>query len=348
MSFSSELAAAIEEPDLRPQSQTQGGGSEITQLQRMLSACSGSLLTSFLVTPFDVVRIRLQQQVLLAPAAECCRREVWWNDTRSCVVEAPCTTRPFGGTLGALATIARTEGPATLWRGLSLTLLMAAPSNIVYLTGYELLRDSSPIAHPWLNPLLCGALARIIAGTCIGPIELLKTRLQSVPGGSQNMLKSMAADMKKEVIAKGPSVLFRGLSLTLWRDVPFSGIYWASYEFFRSKLSASPQWQLTHNKDSNLFIHSFISGSISGGIAACATNPFDVGKTRLQISSDAGHQKEKNVAKFMLDIARYEGFTALYVGLAPRLLKVAPSCAIMISSYELSKRFFSTTPSALE
>jgi solute carrier family 25 protein 39/40 len=33
----------------------------------------------------------------------------------------------------------------------------------------------------------------------------------------------------------------------------------------------------------------------------------------------------------------------LYVGLLPRLLKIAPSCAIMISSYELGKRFFANS-----
>ena len=34
------------------------------------------------------------------------------------------------------------------------------------------------------------------------------------------------------------------------------------------------------------------------------------------------------------------GFSGLYAGLVPRVLKVAPACAIMISMYELCKRFF--------
>ena len=36
-----------------------------------------------------------------------------------------------------------------------------------------------------------------------------------------------------------------------------------------------------------------------------------------------------------------QGGRALFSGLTPRLLKVAPACAIMISSYEFCKEFFS-------
>ena len=35
-----------------------------------------------------------------------------------------------------------------------------------------------------------------------------------------------------------------------------------------------------------------------------------------------------------------QGGRALFSGLVPRLLKVAPACAIMISSYEFCKEFF--------
>ena len=39
-------------------------------------------------------------------------------------------------------------------------------------------------------------------------------------------------------------------------------------------------------------------------------------------------------------IVRAEGVGALFAGLGPRVLKVAPSCAITICSYEAGKRFF--------
>jgi len=40
------------------------------------------------------------------------------------------------------------------------------------------------------------------------------------------------------------------------------------------------------------------------------------------------------------DILREQGARGLFSGLTPRILKVAPACAIMISSYEFFKNFF--------
>ena len=42
----------------------------------------------------------------------------------------------------------------------------------------------------------------------------------------------------------------------------------------------------------------------------------------------------------LMRIARAEGTLALFAGVAPRLAKVAPSCAIMIASYEMGKTYF--------
>lgn len=39
-------------------------------------------------------------------------------------------------------------------------------------------------------------------------------------------------------------------------------------------------------------------------------------------------------------VIRDEGYLGLYRGLAPRVLKVAPSCGIMIATYEVGKRYF--------
>lgn len=40
------------------------------------------------------------------------------------------------------------------------------------------------------------------------------------------------------------------------------------------------------------------------------------------------------------EIVSAQGARGLFAGLIPRILKVAPACAIMIASYEHCKRFF--------
>ncbi|ODV76961.1 membrane transporter, mitochondrial carrier family [Suhomyces tanzawaensis NRRL Y-17324] len=330
----------------------------------MISACLGSLITSLVVTPFDVIRIRIQQQEIMPASAPCCSThfpdaikppaklaatspELFWLHKNYCSTDPNCTR--ITSTFQGFTTIARNEGVATLWRGLSLTLLMAIPSNIVYFTGYEYIRDHSPISQNPLNPLFCGSFARIMAATLVSPIELVKTRLQSIPSdhnGSPKILANLLKDSLNVVKARGIGTMFTGLQITLWRDVPFSGIYWLSYEFFKERISRSMSSENSANEDDwKVLTSSFLSGSISGLIAAFATNAFDVGKTRLQITSQEQSDKGKpfkkpSMFKFLLDIRRKEGIRALYAGFIPRAIKIAPSCAIMISSYEVGKKLF--------
>ncbi len=40
------------------------------------------------------------------------------------------------------------------------------------------------------------------------------------------------------------------------------------------------------------------------------------------------------------DVVSNHGYSGLYTGLAPRVAKIAPACAIMITSYEACKEHF--------
>lgn len=50
--------------------------------------------------------------------------------------------------------------------------------------------------------------------------------------------------------------------------------------------------------------------------------------------------EEQSMPRFLMHIIKEEGVGGLWKGWIPRTLKVAPSCAIMISSYEVGKRAF--------
>lgn len=373
MSITNKLTAGIEEeglfrrspPILRPSDEN------ITTGQRMLSACLGSLVTSLVVTPFDVIRIRIQQQEILAVDRECCAPsaakkpvlgslnahpltiskaaaeaspELFWMGGQYCRSAENCLK--ITSTFQGFSTIAKNEGVVTLWRGLSLTLFMAVPSNIIYFTGYEYIRDRLPMAESFLNPLVCGSLARVMSATCVAPVELLKTRLQSIPTTERPgsaILNTLLKDTFALVQRNGIGTLFTGLQITLWRDVPFSGIYWSCYELLKSRISDALQADFNTkggvDQDAKVFTTSFLSGSIAGSIAAFFTNPFDVGKTRLQITEQhAG--KKPHMFKYLFQIYKNEGLGSFYVGFGPRVMKVAPSCAIMISSYEIGKKIF--------
>jgi solute carrier family 25, member 39/40 len=83
-------------------------------------------------------------------------------------------------------------------------------------------------------------------------------------------------------------------------------------------------------------LNSFVCGCTSGIIAAMLTHPFDVVKTIDQV----GNSQPVSVSTAIRQIVNEHGWRGLYVGLAPRLAKVAPACGIMISCYEVGKMMF--------
>lgn len=317
-----------------------------------------------------------------------CCREVFFagNNAEFCLAAPrigasdPSTTAPadcavqevrkktYSSTIDGLRKIARNEGVTTLWRGLSPTLVMTIPANIIYFTGYDWLRhhSNSPFSRlsPDYAPLVSGSIARVLAATAVGPIELVRTRMQAASGTSTtNHLMETFQGIKEMVGVHGSTALWRGLTLTLWRDVPFSGLYWWGYESIRTRLahiresrwatsnsSSRPESQNRENH-SETFVDSFTAGAMSGAFASIVTTPFDVGKTRTQVYRDAPREskpgagpaqvpEERNIMRLLWHIFKTEGVPGLWKGWIPRTLKVAPACAIMISSYEVGKRAF--------
>ncbi|KAJ5363028.1 hypothetical protein N7541_003872 [Penicillium brevicompactum] len=385
--------------------QAQAPVENITPGQRMVSATAGNVLTGLLVTPLDVVRVRLQSQSQIHNTSpftshttqslknlppnlgitSCCR-EVFWvgNDAQMCMLgpqAAAVGSRPhpaidcaieesqrrtFTSTLDGLRKIARNEGTLTLWRGLSPTLMMGIPANVIYFAGYDWLRtdDRSPIKQRVAEgyaPLIAGSFARVAAAAATSPLEMFRTRLQATPGTGAGHFKNTIKDLHQMTQAKGFSSLWRGFTLTMWRDVPFSGLYWWGYEEVKKVLITTRQksQHLTGPEEettAQAFMDSFISGAVSGSLAALVTTPFDVGKTRQQVFRHMDDHvptgppprtalppgilapEQLSLPKFLMHIFREEGTAGLFRGWTARCLKVAPACAIMISTYELGKR----------
>ncbi|KAH9946673.1 mitochondrial carrier domain-containing protein [Amylocystis lapponica] len=171
--------------------------------------------------------------------------------------------------------------------GFSTQGIMGVPSATCYMLTYDhLLNVTLPPLLPSaaLVPLTAGMMARTIVTSCVSPLELVRTRLQSTPLSPDNphTLRSVIASVRVLVEANGVRFLWRGLGPTLWRDVPFSGIYWAGYETWKRAFGrrgmSGPQV-------------AFASGAISGTTAALLTSPFDVLKTRRQALMTTGSGK---------------------------------------------------------
>jgi solute carrier family 25 protein 39/40 len=226
---------------------------------------------------------------------------------------------------------------------------MAIPATVVYFVGYESIRNRLqrstllPFSTDIMSPSIAGSTARILAATMISPLELIRTNMQHQ--GQTGTIRAVMSQIVGAVKRDGSGVLWKGLVPTLWRDVPFSALYWTGYEGLRKRLRPRICPKSSPLRETGL---SFASGALSGAFAAIATTPFDVAKTRKQISVGNSAKatslllegSPRGMFPQLAEIWREEGPRGLFKGVGPRILKVAPACAIMIGSYEFGKAFF--------
>ncbi|PWN45239.1 mitochondrial carrier [Ceraceosorus guamensis] len=290
--------------------------------------------------------------------------------------------RRLTGLADGMIKIWRLEGARGLWRGLSPTLLMTVPSQVTYMTCYDALRDkflslesrnvaaadlnANPLAavtlHSLGSSLIAGALARSISATLVTPLELVRTRLQATTTSKTSNLSALVRSLRGEVTSEGPLVLWRGLTATLWRDVPFSAIYFMGYEGLKRVLTGGGLGEGNAKDNSHEFVVAFVAGATSGTAAAVVTHPFDLLKTRLQASesrsegeasqsqrlsntlgpagraSTRASSSRQGTLAAIRNIVAQEGTSGLWKGLTPRIAKVAPACGIMIASFEVVGR----------
>ncbi|OUC43633.1 hypothetical protein D917_00245 [Trichinella nativa] len=299
----------------------------ITPAQRFIASCSGAVLTAVFVTPLDVVKIRLQSQSKPSLHGRCFVVNHGLVD-HICMFCGSAFQKfehnyRFNGTVDAFLKISKYEGISALWGGLSTTLIMAVPATICYFTLYDMVLSELKEKYGsqlWV-PGLSGIVARMVSATVISPLEMVRTKLQA----KRMRYSDVYAVLKTLTQRFG------------WRSL-FLAIYWTNYEIMKEKV-------LKHlGREETNFTISLILGAISGSCAAVCTLPFDVVKTHRQISLGEMplDSKPKTMSTFrsINNLFMEHGIRSLFSGIVPRLVKVAPACAIMIGTYEYGKLFF--------
>lgn len=246
------------------------------------------------------------------------------------------------------------------------------PNTIFYFLTYdEISRTMTKrnLDNQW-TPALAGAAARSIASFSTAPLELIRTVQASRSNGGGNT--SMMAEFQHIVRNEGVVGLYRGLTPSLLRDVPFSSIYWMSIEYCRNRWKHYDQ-----GRSLSAVEHAgraLVNGTLSGMIAAACTTPLDVIKTNQQLqvvvepqpqeilvtstststaSASSSALREENVVakrrhanqsatsmEILKRILAEEGLPGLWRGNAARMTKIAPACACMIASYEVGQKLY--------
>ncbi|KAL7108298.1 hypothetical protein ACP275_06G104100 [Erythranthe tilingii] len=348
-------------------------GGKLGLPERAFSAAGAAFLSAILVNPLDVVKTRLQAQAAGVayshPLSNLTSRMAFFGphmmfaDLRcspSCtragvhgtVAICPPDCFHYKGTLDVFYKIIRQEGFTALWRGTNAGLALAMPTVGIYLPCYDIfchrLEEFTTKNAPGLTPyapLVAGSLARSLACTSCYPIELARTRMQAFkhahgdrrPGVLKTLIDVISQVKSTSSFSNNtPSyrALWTGLGSQLARDVPFSAICWSTLEPVRRRLLG-----LAGDEANALSVlgANFSAGFIAGSLAAAATCPLDVAKTRKQIEKDPARALKMTTRHTLLEVWRDGGMKGLFTGVGPRVGRAGPSVGIVISFYEVVK-----------
>ncbi|AJR71560.1 BMC_2a_G0031390.mRNA.1.CDS.1 [Saccharomyces cerevisiae] len=238
-------------------------------------------------------------------------------------------------------TIYQKEGFLALYKGLGAVVIGIIPKMAIRFSSYEfyrtlLVNKESGIVSTG-NTFVAGVGAGITeAVLVVNPMEVVKIRLQaqhltpSEPnaGSKYNNAIHAAYTIVKE---EGVSALYRGVSLTAARQATNQGANFTVYsklkEFLQNyhQMDVLPSWETS------------CIGLISGAIGPFSNAPLDTIKTRLQKDKSISLEKQSGMKKIITigaQLLKEEGFRALYKGITPRVMRVAPGQAVTFTVYE--------------
>lgn len=226
-------------------------------------------------------------------------------------------------------------------RGCAAVAVGTVPAHVALFTTYELTKQRfyEGKNHDPARAAVCGGISQFSHDLFLTPADVVKQRMQlgcynSITGCLQGILQR-----------EGVMALFRSMPTTLIMNVPFGSVLVASNESLKHCMG------LEETSDGrSLSPWCFVSAGISGGIAAAATQPLDVIKTRLQTQDCMVHDaratasasallrpKYDGFANALQTVLREEGISALFSGLAPRVLYTMPAAAMCWGTYDTVK-----------
>lgn len=240
---------------------------------------------------------------------------------------------------------ASSGGFSGIYRGIGSALIGSAPGAALFFITYDsikrsLLQSSTTISrnaegkaykdngnargNEALVHMLAASLGEVAACAVRVPTEVVKQRAQaSQHPSSLEALTYILGQRRTHGLVHVWRELYRGWSITIMREVPFTVIQFPLWE-------ALKRWRIHGSRREEVSgLEGGLLGSIAGAVAAGITTPLDVLKTRMMLA------KERQPMFTMLSsILRESGPRAFFSGIGPRVGWISAGGAIFLGSYQ--------------
>ncbi|KAF9451838.1 mitochondrial carrier [Macrolepiota fuliginosa MF-IS2] len=216
-----------------------------------------------------------------------------------------------------------------IYKGVGSVVVGSAPGAAAFFSVYDTMKKTIPLEGDLapVNHMLSASIGEVAACLIRVPTEVIKTRTQTSSYGAAHASSLAAAKLVLQ--NEGLSGFYRGFSITIMREIPFTSFQFPLYEFLKLKLSQKLNRKI-------LYAHeAAVCGSIAGGAAAALTTPLDVLKTRVMLDlRDAKTEKLPSLYTRFRTIYGTEGTRALFAGVVPRTLWISAGGAVFLGVYE--------------
>ncbi|KAG9248688.1 s-adenosylmethionine mitochondrial carrier protein-like protein [Calycina marina] len=227
-----------------------------------------------------------------------------------------------------------------IYRGVGSAIVGSAPGAALFFCTYESTKSflykrrkaqevsggqgelgewTSPVEH-----MAAASLGEVAACAVRVPTEVVKQRAQAGLFPSSILaLRGILGQLGMIGLMGVGRELYRGWSVTIMREVPFTVIQFPLWE------SMKEYKRRTSGREGISGVESALFGSAAGAVAAGVTTPLDVLKTRMMLA------KEKTaVVPLLKQILRDSGPKAFFAGIGPRIMWISIGGAVFLGSYQ--------------
>ncbi|KAI9593931.1 mitochondrial carrier domain-containing protein [Syncephalis fuscata] len=282
-------------------------------VREIVAGTVGGWAQVFVGHPFDTVKVRLQTQP----------QPPMFHGPMDCVRK----------------TVAR-EGVRGLFKGVYSPLVGIGICNAALFSANEnfrrLLQNGNSNEPMTLGEMtLAGALSGVVLAFILCPIELVKIRIQvqygdGKPGRQMTRPYTGVTECALRTFqTEGLRGLYRGMNMTLLREIPSSAAYFGAYEGIKELLALRHANKLERPRP----LDYLIAGGIAGQVAWLVCYPQDIIKSRLQIDPVSSGHGSAHYARLLWREGN-RNFRVFFRGFGTAMIRAFPANAATFLVYE--------------
>uniref|UniRef100_A0A5B6ZC65 Mitochondrial uncoupling protein 5-like n=1 Tax=Davidia involucrata TaxID=16924 RepID=A0A5B6ZC65_DAVIN len=289
--------------------------------------------------PLDLIKVRMQLQGETNapnPAVQTLRPALAFQTTSPGRIHVPPPPAARVGPIAVGIRIVQQDGAVALFSGVSATILRQTLYSTTRMGLYDILKqkwtDPGTGKMPLVRKIGAGLFAGGVGAAVGNPADVAMVRMQAdgrLPAAQRRNYRSVVDAISQMTKNEGITSLWRGSSLTVNRAMLVTASQLASYDQIKETILDKGLM-----KDG---LGTHVTSSFAAGfVAAVASNPVDVIKTRvMNMKVEPGKAPPYSGAvDCAMKTIRAEGPMALYKGFIPTISRQGPFTVVLFVTLE--------------